>query len=193
MDNYPEHLAPDFEEGDGVATPFEEWWPRVQHAFPTVPEEVARHWLHEHWSHSPYSWLRSADYSFELVDWPADELALIRSRWCDFCENNADCLAHGKHLMQKPAGWRYRTAVYMDEHSDFPTPIIVLDNRDAHLQEAGSNKPTSEDLPAAYVLIEGHRRFNMALYLHSIGRFNPTPMVWLMRPMGEGLDGISAL
>jgi hypothetical protein len=67
MDNYPEHLKPRFDAGGGVEEPFEEWWPKGQEHFPNVPENVARYWLHEHWSHSPYSFLRSKDYTFDLV------------------------------------------------------------------------------------------------------------------------------
>ncbi|MEZ0001616.1 hypothetical protein [Sinorhizobium fredii] len=61
----------------------------------------------------------------------------------------------------------------MMEHGDFPTPIIVLDHRDGHL-------PTTRGVPSAYLLIEGHRRFNMALYLQKKGRLAPTVTVWLM-------------
>ena len=55
--NYPEHLAPEFEEGGGVATPFYLWWERVKAEFPAVPEDGAKYWLCEHWSHSYYDWL----------------------------------------------------------------------------------------------------------------------------------------
>jgi hypothetical protein len=30
MDNYPAHLAPEFDNGGGVSTPFGEWWSRVK-------------------------------------------------------------------------------------------------------------------------------------------------------------------
>jgi len=38
----------------------------------------------------------------------------------------------------------------------------------------------SQTLPAAYVLMEGHRRFNIGLYLQSTRRLNPLVDVWLM-------------
>ena len=41
MDDYPEHLAPEFEESGAVKTPFKQWWARVQPSFPDVPENVA--------------------------------------------------------------------------------------------------------------------------------------------------------
>jgi hypothetical protein len=71
MDNYPESLKPRFDAGGGVEEPYEEWWPKVHAHFPNVPENVARYWLHEHWSHSPYSFLRSKDYRFDLLSWPS--------------------------------------------------------------------------------------------------------------------------
>jgi hypothetical protein len=174
MDNYPKHLAPEFDEGGAVKTSFEEWWARVKTYFPHVPENVARHWLHEHWSHSPYEYLPSRDYKFELVQWPSVKLPEIRSTWCNFEEDNNECQEHGRYLIEDVLKeYRYKTALYMLEHGDFPAPIIVLDNRDGHLLQ--------RDLPPAYILIEGHRRFNMSLYLHSIGRLRPSVDVWLMK------------
>ncbi|WP_157784548.1 hypothetical protein [Sinorhizobium fredii] len=174
MDNYPHHIAPTVNEGGGIETPFEEWWPKAQIVFPNVPEEVARYWLHEHWGHSPYSYLKSLEYQFERQTWPSDELWLVRSTWNNYAADNAGCFRHGEHLIEN-VGKRlpYRTPVYMMEHGDFPTPIIVLDNRDGHL-------PATHGVPPAYLLIEGHRRFNMALYLQKKGRLAPTVTVWLM-------------
>ena len=91
MDDYPEHLAPEFTEGGGVATPFDEWWP------------------------------------------------------------------NGK----------------------FPTPIVVLDNRNGHLSAPNSKHPW-QALPPHFVLIEGHRRFNLALHLQRTERRLPTVKLWVM-------------
>jgi hypothetical protein len=184
MDNYPEHLKPAFVDL-GVAEPFEEWWPRVKREFPNVPEEIARYWLHEHWNQSPFEWIPSASYHFERTSWPTTELAQIRSYWCDFDEANTGCLDHGRHLITGTiAGTRfaigYRTSRFMSECGDFPTPIIVLDNRDGHLVPGKPPVPPYCNIPPAYVLVEGHRRFNMALYLSSVGRFVPTTHIWLM-------------
>jgi hypothetical protein len=174
MDNYPELLAPEFDEGGGVATAFQEWWKRVQPSFPKVPEEVARFWLHEHWRHSPFSWLPSDNYCFEKQEWPSPELRSIRSAWCDFSPDNEGCKANGKHLIEsRPEAVRNPTARYMAEHGDFPSPVIVLDNRDGHLVHGVMPTPAWSRLPAAFVLIEGHRRFNMALDLVATGRFVP--------------------
>ena len=181
MDNYPKHLAPEFEDGGAVATPFEEWWLKAKDHFSRVPEEVARTWLHEHWSHSPFSWIPSKDYQFELIDWKPDELRQIRSGWCNFSLDNEGCLAHGLHLIRQfPIGWRYKTADFMREHGCFPVPIIVLDNRDGHLVSGQPPVPAYTGIPAAFVLVEGHRRFNMGLYLASIGQMRSPCKVWLL-------------
>jgi hypothetical protein len=181
MDNYPEHLAPEFDEGGGVKTPFEEWWSHAREHFAHVPEDVARYWLHEHWSHSPFQWLPSKDYRFKLVKWPSSEMPLIRSGWTNWSEDHAECLEQGCDLVEKhhPA-WEYPTVRYLLEHGDFPTPIVVLDNRDGHLKQGQGDVPEWEALPETYILIEGHRRFNIALYLHATQRIQPSVSVWLM-------------
>jgi hypothetical protein len=70
----------------------------------------------------------------------------------------------------------YRTVAYMLEHKDFPAPIIVLDNRNGHVKPEFAYQV----VPAAHVLMEGHRRFNIGLYLQTTGRLNPNVDVWLM-------------
>lgn len=179
MDNYPAHLAPAFNEGGGVDTPFEDWWPRVRSSFPNVPEEVAQYWLHEHWAHSPYRWLPSVAYEFDRQCWPSSDLRKVRSNWSNFVDND-ECRAHGEHLVESfPYKGGYRTAVYMSEQGAFPTPIIVLDNRDGHVARyIGANAP----LPQEFILIEGHRRLNIALYLVASGKFASYCDVWIMRP-----------
>jgi hypothetical protein len=182
MDDYPEHLAPEFETPRGaLKTTFEEWWPRVKEHFRNVPEEAARYWLYQHWSHSPYKYLKSASYDFARVAWRSHEMIEIVSRWCNFDPKNVDCLAHGRHLVEDDlyAGYRYKTAVYMTENGDFPTPIVVLDNRDDHLGK-GKVAEDWQALPKSFVLIEGHRRFDIALYLDSTARLKPCVDVWLM-------------
>jgi hypothetical protein len=179
MDNYPKHLGPEFDEQGGVLTPFREWWQRVAAHFPTVPENVAEYWLHEHWKYSPYSYLPSRDYSFTLTEWPAERLRDVRSRWCDFDPENTECWQKGRQLIDEATpGWVYKTAVYMLEHGNFPAPIIILDNRDNHLKKYQEAK--RDRIPAEYILIEGHRRFNLALYLQRTNRLRPNISVWLM-------------
>jgi hypothetical protein len=176
MDRYPEHLEPRFEPSGAVEEPFEEWWSKVQAAFPNVPENVARHWLHEHWSHSPYSYLRSANYRFEEVEWT--DLRPILTSWSDFMPNNAGAIAKGKELCtDRSFGSLYRTAQYMLDNRRFPEPIIVLDNRDGH---HNADYPEEFALPSGYILIEGHSRFNIGLYLHVEGLMH-SGKLWLMQ------------
>lgn len=176
MDNYPTALAPDFDESGGVSTAFEVWWPKVNGHFKLVPEEVARYWLHEHWGNSPFAWLPSARLSFELLDWPVTSLRDIRSRWCNYHEESKDCARQGHRLLKL----RYRTAVYMNEHGCPPVPVIVLDNREGAFKRGDAFVPQREgDLPAAYLLVEGHRRFNVGLALQEQDRLTKFP-VWLM-------------
>lgn len=184
MDGYPKHLAPAFNDGGGVETPFEEWWPRVAGEFPTVPDDVARYWLHEHWGHSPYGWLPSRAFRFDPADWPLSDLALIRSRWCAFAEDHHECLEHGRYLLSAPTLKDYPTRRYMLEHGRPPARLIVLDNR-AGLPdlEVPPCSPRADSLPAGYVLIEGHRRFNLALALQDRGALRALP-VWLMTRRG---------
>jgi hypothetical protein len=175
MDNYPKNLAPEFEESGAVKTPFDEWWARVQPSFPTVPENVACQWLHRHWKHSPYSYLVSKNYTFALHKWP--KLQNIRTLWSDFKAKNDGALRKGKELVKLDAGWMPYVSKYMLEHFRFPAPIIVLDNRDGH---HNADYPNEKKLPASYVLVEGHTRFNVGIYMQSIGRLEQAD-AWLMR------------
>lgn len=176
MDNYPENLAPEFEESGSVATPFEEWWARVRPHFPNVPEEVAREWLHRHWSHSPYEWLRSSLYDFTLLRWQSSELATIRSGWCDYEDGAKGCLEHGKYLSTID----FFVARFMMKEHRFPSPIIVLDNRVGHIRRDYPNVSRAQMTPDAFVLIEGHLRFNLGLYLDSTGGLATDVDVWMM-------------
>jgi hypothetical protein len=181
MDDYPEHLAPEFNEAGGVVTPFDTWWSKVRDNFPNVPDDVAQYWLHEHWRHSPYGYLRSRDYRFELEEWDAQRLWDIRSRWCDFVSTNTDCVEHGEYLLTLACHpYCYSTALYMIANGEFPTPIIVLDNRDGHLGVSNVTEPW-EVLPSELILIEGHRRFNLALHLQRIGKLRPIIKIWIMK------------
>lgn len=177
MDGYPKNLAPQFEPGGAPSTPFEEWWKKNRTAFPTIPEEVARYWLYEHWGHSPYAELRSADYQFERVTINSDWLPKILSRWCNFDIAQVECEGHGAHLSTLASKqFGYKTAQYMLAYGEFPTPIIVLDNRNGHL-----DSDVFGDVPNSLILIEGHRRFNLALHLRKIGRLKSDVAIWMMR------------
>jgi len=174
MDNYPEELAPEMDEGGGVVTPFEEWWPRVRHHFRHVPEEVGRDWLHRHWGYSPYHWIASADYRFQRVTLPVEDMPDVLSSWNNFSRDRADLIKQGRFLVEDHrVHFGYKLANYMLEKGDYPVPVVILDNRDSHLVQWVK-------YPAGLILIEGHRRFNIACYLASIGKFAATSDYWLM-------------
>jgi hypothetical protein len=177
MDNYPKDLAPEFEDSGAVKTPFDVWWARVRSSFPNVPEDVAREWLHRHWKHSPYCYLTSKSYLFDLKKWP--KLTNIRTLWSDFKADNEGARRKGKELVDLKPGWMPYVPKYMLEHHRFPAPIILLDNRDGHHNK---DYPQEKKLPRAYVLMEGHTRFNTGIYLESIGKLEQAD-AWLMTRM----------
>ena len=184
MDNYPSSLAPAFEEGGGVATPFDEWWPMARKHYEYVPEEVGRDWLHRHWSHSPFGWLPSAAYRFRLVEWPHDQLHNIRTGWSDFIEDPTPAIEHGRYLaVDHRKRFTYPLAEVMISTGTFPVPPVVIDNRDGHL---ASLPGASFPYPPAHLLIEGHRRFNIAAYLATIGQLRWAVPFWLMERADQG-------
>jgi hypothetical protein len=76
---------------------------------------------------------------------------------------------------------RYKTATFMRENLKPPAPLVVLDNRDGHLKFGVPPVPSSErGFPQRYILVEGHRRFNLCLALHRDTQLQSLP-VWLMR------------
>jgi hypothetical protein len=174
MDDYPANLAPEFEPSGAVKTPFDVWWARVEPSFPNIPVDVAREWLHRHWKHSPYSYLISRNYRFDPKQCP--DLKAIRTLWSDFEAENIGALEKGKELVNLKSDWMPYVPKYMLEHGKFPAPIIVLDNRDGH---HNTEYPDKDKLPSAYVLVEGHTRFNTGIYLQSVGKLSEADM-WLM-------------
>ena len=178
MDGYPDHLSPGTDE---TKVSFEEWWASASSHYLNVPDNVAKHWVHEHWGYSPYGHLPSQPYGFVCEQWDSAKIWEIQSRWNNFKPDNEQCAEHGRHLasLVKPP-FEYRTAIFMLEHRTFPSPIIVLDNRDGHMDRPDLYHRT-DVLPTGYVLIEGHRRFNLALHLHRAHHICPTLPVWLMK------------
>lgn len=174
MDNYPDHLSPEFDDTGGVVTPFEEWWPRVREAFPHVPAEVARDWLHRHWRYSTYDWLASADYRFTRVEWASTDLRSIRINWNNFADQPEDVIDQGRYLAERHRiVYGNDLAEYMIENGTWPVPPVILDNRDGHVHKR-------YELPTTYVLVEGHRRFQIGSYLASTGRMVPQVNFWMM-------------
>ena len=181
MDDYPEHLSPGFLDSGAVQTPFDEWWPQVSSHFFKVPEDAARYWLHEHWSHSPFSWLQSVNYDFCEMVWPINRINEIHSRWCDYEPGNELCRQQGSYILTLSG---YRTAAYMNKHGNPPVRLVVMDNNDGHLVAGVDRVPSYENVPRGYFIVEGHRRFNMSLALASENRLGVLP-IWLMTRVGQ--------
>lgn len=178
MDSYPEALAPTFTEGGAVETPFAEWWARTRLHFRDVPDEVAEDWLHRHWSHSPFGWIPSAQYTFRRSTWPSKDLKCIRSGWNNFNADHAENLEHGRYLVEvHRSEYGHGLSDYMVEHGAFPVPPVIMDNRDGHLAGIpGAHFP----FPSGHLLIEGHCRFNIALFLAQNGGVQDHLSFWLM-------------
>ncbi|MEM1389999.1 MAG: hypothetical protein AAGG45_02880 [Pseudomonadota bacterium] len=175
MDDYPTHLAPEMSEGGGILTPFDEWWHKTKEHFPNVPEIIAEDWLHRHWGQSPHSWLQSRNYDFLLEDLHRDHLPLILSGTSEFEPGGQKAMQHGMYLCgehpehQFPSEplWLVR---YMLKSQTFPTPITVLDNRDGHIGYSEYPLWVKNRIPTGLILIEGHKRHEIGLYLRSIGK-----------------------
>lgn len=175
MDNYPEHLAPDFDRYGAVVTPFSDWWPRSREYFPSVPEELAREWIHRHWGQSKFSWLPSSAYDFSLETVRRENLSQIRTTWSGFDKDNNKALMQGMYIcgehptrpfLAEPI-WLVR---YMKSKKQFPSPIVILDNTDRHLSISDYTPAIDKNLPQAMILIEGHTRLNIGLFLASENR-----------------------
>lgn len=179
MDNYPEHLTPPKNDrGNIELEKFGEWWAWAETEFPTVPENAAQYWLHENWGVSPYDYLRSRNYAFTAVEWPSSRLSELLSEWDNFDPEHKDCVRSGRDLCHKHEfGHVHALATYIMENKKYPQPIVMLDNRDGHLQ---AEYEYASRIPAGYILIEGHLRLNIGLYLQSRDLFGPTFNAWLM-------------
>jgi hypothetical protein len=179
MDNYPKHLTPpkDFR-GNIDHSKFDEWWAWAKADFPDVPENVAHYWLHENWGISPYDYLVSKNYTFTAVEWSSSRLSELLSEWDGFDPEHKDCLRAGHDLCHKNEfGHVLPLAVYIMENKRYPQPIVILDNRDGHLQV---EYEFASRVPPGYILIEGHFRLNIGLYLLSKDAFGPNFDAWLM-------------
>src|SRR4051794_30201046 len=102
MDDYPEHLTPPKDERGNIDSDrFDEWWTWAQTYFPNVPENAAKHWLHENWGVSPYDYLVSRRYRFDLVEWPSKRLFELKSESGDFDPTLKPNIGHGRRMCTK--------------------------------------------------------------------------------------------
>lgn len=176
MDGYPDRLSPFDSEGANCPEPFEAWWPKVRDQFPNVPEEVARYWLHQHWFNSPFGWLKSANYSFKKKFWPIVDLQMIRCGIDNFQTGGAGCREYGESLLELDPP--LRSAEYIKENGQPPASLIIMDNRDGHVNHEYSASETAL-IPNTYFLVEGHKRFCVCMALQGTGKLKQVP-VWMM-------------
>ncbi|MCJ9700194.1 hypothetical protein [Bradyrhizobium sp. SHOUNA76] len=179
MDNYPKHLTPPKDEFGAVdLNKFPEWWASAKEHFSSVPENTAQFWIHENWGRSPYRYLRSKNYKFERVQWPSERLFELRTEWGNFDATLRENIEDGDYTCHNDElGEIHELPRYMMDNRSFPQPIVILDNRDGHLKREYRG---AADVPAGYILIEGHKRLNIAAYLQTTGKFGSTFDAWLM-------------
>ena len=172
MDSYPDELAPNFDEGGGVITPFDEWWARVSKSYPTVPKDVAEQWLHRHWGHSHFGFLVSDDYVFELVNFDPEEILNI---WNFSNKDVQEAKKTGAYRLTQ----NFWVRNYMVETLKFPRPIIVLDNLDNHIEEIIDRPHWLKGHQK--ILVEGHRRHEVAVGMFLKGMLSEPLEMWLMK------------
>lgn len=73
--------------GEGeVREPFDRWFARVREDIPHVPACVAQHWLYEHESNTPYTWLPLSRLRFDRQTWALAQILKIgegiEPQWC---------------------------------------------------------------------------------------------------------------
>lgn len=183
MDDYPNHLAlleaeksifdPDAQE---QFVRFKAWWDRVgSAAFPNVPENVAQHWLWRHWGNSDWSSLPSETARFEEQIWQPDEVADLH--FGGVTEDDYEPWENGERLLKPPPGapliW---LAQHMNETKRWPEPPIVLDNRNL-VAEA---QLVDFDVPQGFVVVEGHRRVQIAMALIRRGELAGDLPIWVL-------------
>jgi hypothetical protein len=172
MDDYPETLGP-LVPAPFQKEPFPTWWARAQSHFAIVPRNVARQWLWRHWGQSEYGWLPTRGAHFALQVWsPSEVYSLAVHR----VESNERWAKWGSDMLKRadlPKNQRYPLYSIMKRRKRWPTPPIVLDNR------IPIESPCS-DLPAAFVLVEGHQRTAIAKALAQRGQLARDLPVWVL-------------
>jgi hypothetical protein len=115
-----------------IAIPFMEWWSQTKTHFSHVPENVAEQWLHRHWNGSPFGYLKSKNYDFELCDFVSSRFSEVLSFQAFFASNVSDRIEAGSKWVERAEDWHWSLPRSMVDYRDFPTPIIICDNADGH-------------------------------------------------------------
>jgi hypothetical protein len=166
VDNYPTQYRP-LNDQSFEKEPFQAWWQRVGHAFPTVPKNVARQWLWRHWDLSRWGWLPSSTATFTIqMLQPSDVKAVVAWRYPE-----AKMIEMGRHLLSQ----RFSVASIMARRRRWPAPPILLSRTDP---VPGEPWP---DIPIGLNLVEGHRRMEMAKALAADDLLEPNLPIWIIR------------
>jgi len=136
---------------DGAPEPFEGWYATRRAELGEVPEEVAREWLHRHWSEAAsYAWLDVRRLSFLLESWPT-----ARCMEVTFGSGWGEC---PDGIEPEPVGG---LPGFMLAHGTWPSPIIVVPG--AELRGLKGARADEEFGPLH--LVEGHQRLSHLRWL----------------------------
>jgi hypothetical protein len=144
--------------------PFETWWSRVRDQLANVPANVAEHWVHRHFTGSPYTFLPLEQLRFARQQWTLDQLAAVTFGSC--WSWNPNDLARLDRERTTPL------AAMMIDAGTWPEPIIILDNPERLAEEMGPRM-------GRWHLIEGHKRLTYLRCLAATGGANALHDVWI--------------
>lgn len=164
---WPRSIAPRIGVNELDKEPFLEWYARVQRHIPHVPANIAEHWIHRHWGHSPYEFLPLSRLQFERQTWPLELVREIAfgSRWT---------MGSDVTRLDLPMIARTPLAQMMIAAGTWPEPVIVLDNVSGSLDDL--QKPMGR-----WHLLEGHLRLTYMRCLDHKGSALPEHSVWIAR------------
>ena len=167
---WPYRIRPHIGENHDME-PFAEWFARVRQHIPNIPENVAEHWIHEHWGGSPYEFLPLQDLRFVRQCWPLSRLRDVQFGIA-WRENPIDYTSQS--MPDNPL------AQLMSESGTWPEPIIVLDN--ANDIKRGTTRM------GRWHLLEGHRRLDLLRRLEVKGLAAQEHEVWVVSCNGDAAD-----
>lgn len=148
------------------------WWRRAgASGYATVPKNVARQWIWQHWGLSPYRELPSVGAQFALRTWRQADIESAMSR-----RDADEYRSWGETLLENyrvcPPEVRPTLPGTMDRRGIWPVPVIVMHN------DGRFDFPALREAPHGPILIDGNRRFAVALALAAQGRLAAELLVW---------------
>src|SRR5262245_12542937 len=122
---WPSSIAPRIGINELAKEPFPAWHARVGHRIPHVPVNVAEHWIHRHWGHSPYEFLPLGRLRFEAQTWSLGQLRAVGfgGRGWSGAWSEIDLTRLDQPMVKGTPLARMMMTV-----GTWPEPVIVLDN-----------------------------------------------------------------